>query len=124
MHRRPGTHRPEQVAEVVRQVVATALVEGVRDPRVGPVTVTGVSVTRDLSHARIRVVIGGAEDDETRVPRALEGLASASGFLRSQVARALATRVVPELHFDHDLGESHRARIEAVLAGLREEPAP
>lgn len=124
MRRRPGSHRPEQVAELVRQVVATALVEGVRDPRVGPVTVTSVSVTRDLSHAWIRVVIGGAEDDDTRIPRAMEGLMSAAGFLRSQVARALATRIVPELHFEHDLGEAHRARIEEVLAGLREEPAP
>lgn len=124
MRRRTGAHRPEQVAEVVRKVVATALVEGVRDPRVGPVTVTGVAVTRDLSHARIRVVIGGAEDDDTRVPRALDGLASAAGYLRGRVARALATRIVPELHFDHDLGESQRARIEAVLAGLREEQAP
>lgn len=109
---------------MVRQVVATALVEGVRDPRVGLVTVTSVSVTRDLSHARIRVVMGEAGNDETRVSRAMEGLASAAGFLRGQVARALATRIVPELHFEHDLGESHRARIEAVLADLREEPAP
>lgn len=124
MRRRSGTHRPEQVAEQVRQVVATALVGGVRDPRVGPVTVTAVTVTRDLSHARIRVAIGGSGEDENRVAQAMEGLTSAAGFLRSQVARALATRIVPELHFEHDLGEAHRARIEAVLADLREEPAP
>ena len=108
--------RPEQVAEVVRQVVAEAIAREVRDPRVGLVTVTRVDVSGDLGHAAILVTRPG-EDEERRT--ALEGLRSAAGFLRSRVAKALATRTVPELHFELDRGHEHASRIDAMLADLR-----
>jgi ribosome-binding factor A len=109
------------VAETLRQVIAEGLAREVRDPRVGFVTVTGVLVTSDLSHARVMVSVPGADGDRER---ALEGLQSAAGFLRSRAARALATRTVPELHFELDLGLVHAARINQLLEGLkREEPS-
>ena len=52
---------------------------------------------------------------------ALEGLRSATGFLRTKVAKALGTRVVPELHFEIDRGREHAARINEVLASLHRE---
>jgi ribosome-binding factor A len=110
--------RPEQVAEIVRQVVAETIAREVSDPRVGFLTITRVDVSGDLGHAQIFVSTPG-EDEERQ--RALEGLRSASGFLRSRVAKALATRIVPELHFELDLGLDHAARINAVLADLRKE---
>ena len=113
-----SSRRPEQVAETLRQVVADALARDVRDPRVGFVTVTGVLVTNELSHARIMVSVPG---DEAAKARALEGLESASGFLRSRAARALTTRTVPELHFELDRGLEHASRINELLEGLRRE---
>ena len=111
--------RPEQVAETLRQVITEALLRGdVRDPRVGLVTVTSVRVTSDLSHATVLVSVGGEEPERTR---ALEGLRSAAGFLRSRAARTLTTRTVPELHFELDLGLEHAARIEELLAEIRRE---
>ena len=59
-------------------------------------------------------------DDAAR-QRALEGLESAAGFLRSRAARALTTRTVPELHFELDRGLQHAARINELLDGLRRE---
>jgi ribosome-binding factor A len=109
------SHRPEQVAETVRQVVADALTREVRDPRVSRVTITGVSVTADLSRAEVRVIVGEGTEPE----RALEGLRSAAGFLRSRVAKALTTRVVPELVFELDRGLEHARRIDTLLASLR-----
>ena len=113
-----SSRRPEQIAENIRQVVADALAREVRDPRVGFVTLTGVEVTPDLSHARLRVSVPGDEDAKRR---ALEGLTSASGFLRTRVAKALTTRSVPELHFELDRGLEHAARINEVLASLKQE---
>ena len=115
---RSSSRRPEQVAETLRQVIAEGLTREVRDPRVGFVTVTGVLVTPDLSHARIMVSVPG---DEAAQGRALEGLESAAGFLRSRAARALSTRVVPELHFELDKGLQHAARINELLEGIRRE---
>lgn len=114
-----SSRRPEQVAETIRQVVSDALVRGdVRDPRVGFVTVTHVTVTNDLSHAKIRVSVPGTDDDKER---AVEGLESASGFLRSRVARALSARVTPELHFELDRGLEHASRINELLEEIRRE---
>jgi ribosome-binding factor A len=115
-----SSHRPEQVAETIRQVVAQALAQDVRDPRVERVTVTGVRVTGDLGHARISVVLGeGVEAD-----RAMDGLTSAAGFLRGRVARALSTRIVPELEFVLDRGAEHAQRMNELFASLREEGSP
>jgi ribosome-binding factor A len=113
-----SSRRPEQVAETLRQVIADALAREVRDPRVGFVTITGLLVTNDLSHARVMVSVAGEESDKTR---ALEGLQSAAGFLRSRAARALTTRSVPELHFELDRGLEHAARISELLNDIRRE---
>ena len=112
--------RPEQVAEIIRQVLAEAITREVRDPRVGLVTLTRVSVSGDLSHASVYVMAPGEEADRQR---ALEGLQSAAGFLRTRIAKALATRTIPELHFELDRGLEHAARINAVLADLKRESA-
>ena len=106
------------MAETLRQVITDALAREVRDPRVGFVTITGVLVTNDLSHARVMVSVPG---EETEKARALEGLQSAAGFLRSRAARALTTRTVPELHFELDRGLEHAARINELLNTIRQE---
>jgi ribosome-binding factor A len=116
---RSSSRRPEQVAETLRQVLTDAFArEQVRDPRVGSVTVTAVRVTNDLSHAQILVMVPG--DDAARA-RALEGLQSAAKFLRGRAAKALTTRIVPELHFELDRGQEHARRIEALLGEMRRE---
>lgn len=115
---RQRSRRPEQVAGTIRQVIADALAREVRDPRVGFVTVTGVLVTNDLSHARVMVSVPG--DDEERA-KAMQGLQSAAGFFRTRAARALTTRSVPELHFELDQGFQHAARIEELLQSIRRE---
>jgi ribosome-binding factor A len=119
--RRTPSRRPDQVAETVRQAITDALARGeVRDPRVGLVTVTDVRVTGDLGHARVLVAVPG---DEAERQRALEGLRSAAGFLRTKAARTLTTRTVPELHFELDRGLENAARIDALLGELKRGPA-
>jgi len=113
-----SSRRPEQVAETLRQVVADAITRELRDPRIGFVTLTGVLVSPDLSHARLMVTVPG---DQAEKDRALEGLQSAAGFLRSRAARALTTRTVPELHFELDRGLEHAARINELLDEIRRE---
>jgi ribosome-binding factor A len=113
-----SSRRPEQVAETLRQVITEGLAREVRDPRVGFVTVTAVLVTNDLSHARVLVSVPGEDAEKTR---ALEGLHSAAGFLRSRAARSLTSRSVPELHFELDRGLQHAARINELLNTIRRE---
>lgn len=113
-----SSRRPVQMAETLRQVITETLAREVRDPRVGFVTVTSVLVTNDLSHARVLVSVPGEESEKTR---AIEGLQSAAGFLRSRAARTLTTRTVPELHFELDRGLEHAVRINELLNSIRRE---
>jgi ribosome-binding factor A len=116
----PDHRRSERVAEGIREEVATFLAEDAKDPRIiGLVTVTGVDVTRDLRHAKVFVSILGS--DEAR-QATLEGLDSAAGHLRSRIGRALRLRVAPEITFRYDESIARAAKIEALLAELREPP--
>ena len=109
--------RPQRVAEAIREIVAPFLHRVVRDPRVTAlVTVTTVRVTPDLKHAVIGVAIHG---DEAEKERTFEGLASAAGLARREVARVLSLKSAPAIHFEIDKGVDHATRIEAVLASLR-----
>lgn len=114
--RRPA-HRTERVAEAIRHTVAIFLTGDLRDPRIGFVTVTGVRVSRDLTHAWISVSVMGVPEEQAR---SLTGLASAAGYLRAQLAHELRLRVVPELHFEIDKGLAHAAHIDRLLKELEE----
>ncbi len=106
------------MAEAVREEVATFLTESAKDPRiVGFVTVTGVDVTPDLRHAKVFVSVMGSDSEKQST---LEGLKSTAPHLRSRVARALQLRVAPELQFREDETIARAARIESLLAEIRE----
>jgi ribosome-binding factor A len=110
---RRTNRRQERVTAMIKTIVAGALTTKVKDPRVGFVTVTSVSVTNDLSLARIRLSIMG---DESEKALALEGMDSARGFLRTLIARQLDLRTAPELRFEVDRSLEYTARIDELLA--------
>jgi len=116
----PDHRRSERVAEGIREEVATFLAEDAKDPRlVGLVTVTGVDVTRDLRHAKVFVSIMGSEEERRAT---LQGLESAAGHLRSRIGRVLRLRVAPEITFRYDDSVARAAKIEALLAELKQPP--
>ena len=115
--KRSTPRRPEQVAEQLRQILSEMLVHGeIRDPRVSLATVTSVKVAPDLSFARVWVAIPGSKEEQAK---ALEGLTSAAGFIRSRVARELTTYTAPEFRFVRDEGAERGARVDAILAEIK-----
>jgi ribosome-binding factor A len=93
------TRRSERVAEALQALVADLLLREIKDPRIGLVTVTAVTVSPDLRHARVFFSCLG---DAAQRAQSLKGLTSAAGFVRSQVARKLNLRVAPEIVFEFD----------------------
>jgi ribosome-binding factor A len=93
------SHRSLRVAEAIREVVATAILFDVSDPRVRAVTVVRCEVTSDLRFATVYVSIMG---DESQRKRSLQGLVHAGGFLQARVAARLQTRFTPVLSFKYD----------------------
>lgn len=110
--------RADRVAEAIREDVATFLRVGAKDPRlIGMVTITAVDVPRDLRQAKIFVSILGTDTERAAT---LEALESMKGHLRSRLARSLALRIAPELSFKLDDSVARAARIESLLAQVRE----
>jgi len=92
------TDRMRRVNEAVREVVAEALSE-LKDPRIGLVTVTGVSISRDLREGKVYVAVLG---NERKQQQTLAGLDSAHSYLQARVARELRLRRTPQLSFEYD----------------------
>lgn len=107
------------MAEAVREEVATFLAESAKDPRiVGFVTVTGVEITPDLRHAKVFVSVMGSDAEKKAT---FEGLDSTASHLRARVGRSLRLRVAPEFQFREDDSIARAARIESLLAGIRDD---
>ena len=114
------SRRPDRVGEAVREEVAAFIARDAKDPRItGLVTVTAVEMTRDLRRATVFVSVMGS--DAERVVT-LEGLTSTAVHLRSRVGRALRLQFAPEIAFKLDESVARAARIEHLLAGLKEPP--
>ena len=93
--------RTDRVADAIQRILATAITQEIRDPRVGLVNVNDVTVTRDMAHAKVYVTFVGI-DDESECRVAADVLNHAAGFLRSVVAKELDIRVTPRLQFFYD----------------------
>jgi len=119
----PNDHRrADRVAEAIREEIATFLAEDAKDPRITRLTtVTGVEVTRDLRHAKVFVSVMGTDAERAQT---FEGLASAAAHLRPRVGRALRLRLAPEITFLPDQSIERAARIESLLAQIKENQPP
>lgn len=85
--------RVNRISEEVRKVVSELLYNGLKDPRVHPLTsVTKVEVTRDLSFAKIYISVLGNEKEKEE---SLAGLLSAKGYIRKEIAKKVDLRIVP-----------------------------
>jgi len=93
------SHRSLRMAEAIREVVASAILFEVADPRVRAVTVLRAEVSGDLRTSTVFVSVMGT-DGEQRL--AMNGLRHASGFLQARVANRLQTRFTPVLSFKFD----------------------
>jgi len=106
------THRSLRMAEAIREVVATAILFEVADPRVSAVTVLRVEVSADLRSATVYVSIMGTEAERKQTFR---GLVHATGFLQARVAARLQTRFTPVLSFKHDDSVKKSVEIARVI---------
>jgi len=113
-------HRLLKVNEALREVLSQEIA-GLKDPRVGFVTVTGVETSSDLRHAKVFVsVLGGARERE----RSLAGLRAAHGRLQQSITADVRIKRTPQLQFLYDESIDRGMRIETLLKRYEGELAP
>lgn len=110
--------RAQRVGDQIQRELASLIQLEVSDPRIGMVSITGVEVSRDLSHAKVYVTVmntlsedatinqltlsSPGELDRIEVEENIKALAKASGFLRTMLSKRLRTRIIPKLQFYYD----------------------
>jgi ribosome-binding factor A len=112
----PSKLRLQRIADRIRQELADMLIRELSDPRLKQVSVTDVKVDKELAYADIFV---SAVEGSARSAEILDGLESASGYIRKTLAGRVDLRVFPRLRFYWDPTPEHADRIEKVLAELR-----
>lgn len=109
--------RIARLNEQLKRELSGIIQHDVKDPRIGPMTITAVDATGDLDQARVYVTspTSGTERNEL-----LRGLEAAAPFMRGELGRRLRVRRIPELHFVWDDTLEHAMRIERLLAEVRQ----
>jgi ribosome-binding factor A len=108
--------RTERVADQIRSEIASMLAREVHDPGIGFVTITRVTVTADLQHARVSYTALGDDKARRSSARALE---RAAPFLRRQIGSRLRLKRVPDVEFVYDDSIAGQERIEQLLNEIR-----
>lgn len=108
----------EHLNEAVKQKLSTILLREAQDPRFQSVTITDVSLAKDLTFARVGFA---CYDGGTDIGPLTESLNRAAGFFSHLLARSLATRNTPKLHFHYDRGFDHAHEIDKLLDEVRKD---
>ena len=108
-HKRAIPHREHRIADQIQRDVAE-LIRGLKDPRIGMVTISAVEVSPDYAHAKVyfSLLVGDATQCEL-------ALNEAAGYLRNGLFKRLAIHTVPTLHFQFDRTTEHAAELTALI---------
>lgn len=109
--------RPARVAERIREEVSLILLHRGKDPGLGGITVTDVTVTGDLKIARVHYCVRGGEEERIA---ARDGLRRSRGWIRKELGRTLKMRYSPDLTFHFDASFEKGARIDNLLRQAHE----
>ena len=109
--------RARKLADRIQEIIAKRIERGMRDPRLGFVTITDVRVTGDLQHASIFYTVYGSDEERADSAAALE---AAKGMFRSEVGKNITARLTPSLEFIHDALPENAKHLDELLAQARE----
>ncbi|MCW8860681.1 MAG: 30S ribosome-binding factor RbfA [Deltaproteobacteria bacterium] len=110
--------RPEKVGEQIHKEVTRLLMYNIKDPRVTPVIITGVKVSRDIGSARIYFSVS---DEATERKEAERGLKSAAAYIRRELGQVMRLRFIPEIRFEYDDSIGYGQKIDALLRQVQDD---
>ena len=109
--------RLQRLSEQIQEEISALLLKGLKDPRIGFVTITGVDVSPDLSRAWVYFCTPG---DEEQRERSRSGLQSAAGFIRKTLGKRLHIKQIPAFEFRYDTSLDRGDKIEQLLSEVRD----
>jgi ribosome-binding factor A len=113
--------RQQRVAQEIQRRASQFIQEELKDPRIGFLTVTGVKVNADLTHATLYISVMGNEREQQDTMTALN---RARGLIKRDIGDWLRIRTVPEIEFEQDRSIERGARILEIIKGLEQDKVP
>ena len=113
-----GQLRMERVQELMKQELSKIILQDLKDPRIGFVTVTAVDVSSDLRNARVYVSLRGSEQ---QIADSWRGLQSSRGFLRREIGHRVRLRYTPELTLELDKSVDYGVHIQELLQKIKKD---
>ncbi|PHV11271.1 30S ribosome-binding factor RbfA [Chitinimonas sp. BJB300] len=102
--------RSDRVAQQMQRELAELIRLELKDPRIGMVTLTGVEVTRDMSHAKVFYTLMKGDEQETEYT-----LNRSSGWLRNELSKRIKLFKMPELHFVYDRSVEYGMSLDKLI---------
>jgi ribosome-binding factor A len=102
-----------RVADQIQRDLAEIIAYGLKDPRIGMVTITEVQITPDYAHAKVFFTM--LNDNKDAIKNTTDGLAAAAGFIRNQLGKRLHIHTLPQLHFVHDSSTSRGMEMSLLI---------
>ena len=112
--------RIEKIQELMKQEISQIILQELKDPRIGFVTVTQVEITGDLRNAKVYVSLMGNEE---QIKDCWRGLQSSLGFIRREIGKRIRLRFTPDLTFALDKSLDYSAHIQKLLLKIQAEDA-
>ncbi len=113
--------RSEKVADLIQKEISQMLVKSIKDPRIGFVTITKVTVSEDFRFAKVYFSVAGTlkEREESQ-----KGLDSAKGYVRKELGRRIRLRYTPEIMFQFDPSIEYAIHMEKLIQSIHQEKGP
>jgi ribosome-binding factor A len=112
------SRRPQRVALEIQHEISNMVTRGLKDRRIGLVTITGVEMSKDLRHARVFFSAMGSEKQRTDCGIALN---HATGWIRHELGQRIRMKFLPEIAFCEDTSIAYGEKIDQLLEKIREE---
>jgi len=109
--------RPQRMALQIQHEISLMIFRGLKDRRIGLVTITGVDLSPDLRHARVFVSAMGTEKQKKE---SMEALHHATGWIRHELGQRIRMKFLPEIVFQADTSQEYGERIDKLLDDIHE----
>ncbi len=113
--------RSEKVADLIQKEISQMLVKSIKDPRIGFVTITKVTVSEDCRFAKVFFSVAGSPAERER---SMKGLHSAKGYVRKELGRRVRLRYTPEIIFQFDPSIEYAIHMEELIQRIHQEKEP
>ncbi|HMK52488.1 MAG TPA: 30S ribosome-binding factor RbfA [Thermodesulfobacteriota bacterium] len=109
--------RSEKVADLIQKEISQMLVKSIKDPRIGFVTITKVTVSEDFRLAKVYFSVAGTLEERER---SMKGLESAKGYVRKELGQRIRLRYTPEIMFQFDPSIEYAIHMEELIQSIHQ----